>query len=84
MISHQTELSTEQCTSPLLFHNFEVSQGLETTHLKIMASFATFYLYRGAQTNHLAAKRKNGDKTERTGFVIYPSLIHYLNRCLGQ
>ena len=32
--THETAFSTEQCTTPSLFHNFEVSQGARTHSLK--------------------------------------------------
>ena len=37
--THETAaFYTEQCTTPSLFHNFEVSQGARSTHLKTTAS----------------------------------------------
>jgi len=53
-----TAFFTEQCTTPSLFHNFEVSQGVVATHLNTTASnlgrhFLYLY-YACALKDHLA------------------------------
>ena len=57
--SHKTAaFYTEQCTSPMLSHNFEVSRGTSIQSLKnCMASFAMlFSSFVVMHTNHLATK----------------------------
>ena len=60
--THETAaFCTEQCTTPSLFHNFEVSQGTRnhsfTTMASILGRHFHSYLYACALKDHLATKR---------------------------
>ena len=72
IVSYKTAVFyIEQCTSPWLFHNFEVShdhKAVGTGHQTTMASFAMpFSSLVHMRTNHLAAKCN-----------YYPRLLNYI------
>ena len=73
--THKTAFYTEQCTTPSLFHNFEVSQGAHSHSLKnydFQLGTPFFLYYTCAFKDHLATIRNCYSRNSKLSqFAVY-------------